>query len=176
VAGPTDQEDIWILPTGGDGKLTPVVATPDRDHSPRFSPDGRWLAYASNESGTSQVYVRGYPKGETVQLSTGGGTAPVWNRNGREIFYGADGKLMAVAVTTENGRLCIGTPQALFDVANSVVNGAIGQLVVGNNQGPAYDVSPDGQRFLMIRQNDPPRREIVIVQHWFEDLKRLLAN
>ena len=58
----------------------------------------------------------------------------------------------------------------------SVVDGAIGFLEVGDNQGPAYDVSLDGQRFLMIRGNEPPRREIVIVQHWFEELKRLLAN
>ncbi len=174
VTGPGDQEDIWVLPMGREGKPAPLVATPGRDHSPRFSPDGRWLVYDSNESGQNQVYVTGYPKGETFQLSTIGGLAPVWSGDGREIFYEASRKMTTVSVTTEGGRLRFGTPHALFDLDSSVANGAIGTLYAGDNQGPAYDVSPDGQRFLMIRLNDPPIREIVVVQHWFEELKRLI--
>ena len=86
------------------GKLTPLLTTPFRNTTPALSPDGRWLAYASDESGQPEVYVQPFPsmQGRT-QVSAGGGLEPVWSRNGRELYYRGKGKIMAVGVSTVRG-------------------------------------------------------------------------
>ena len=95
---PTTGNDIWVLRLG-DRKAQPFLRTPFSETAPRFSPDGRWLAYVSDESGRYEIYVQPYPgPGGKWQISTEGGTEPVWNPNGRELFYRSGNKMMAVDV------------------------------------------------------------------------------
>ena len=161
--------DIWVLRLD-DHKALPFVRTPFQEGAPAFSPDGHWLAYVSNESGAPEVYVQPYPgPGGKRQVSTDGGTEPVWNRSGRELFYRSGLKMMAVDVTT-GPAFSAGRPRALFErrYLSSVF-----PLI-----GVAYDVAPDGQRFLMVNEveQSPSATQIVVVQNWFEELKRLVPT
>ncbi len=137
--------------------------------APQFSPDGHWLAYASDESGRREIYVQPYPgPGGKWQISTDGGNEPLWNRNGRELFYRVDEKMMAVDITTQPG-FAAGKPRQLFE-GHYLRNG------VGYAR-PNYDISPDGQRFLMVRsveQEQSPPTQINVVLNWTEELKRLV--
>src|SRR6185295_9328549 len=134
---------------GGRGpthELRSLLQTPFLERNGEVSPDGRWLAYESNESREFEIYVRPFPAVEAgrSQVSRGGGMRPVWARGGRELFYLApDGSLMAVPVDESKGRapFAAGTPVKLFAGAYFVD----GAWVAGRS----YDVSPDGQRFLM---------------------------
>ena len=135
-----------------------------------MSPDGRWLAYQSNESGRDEIYVRPFPNIDSGrwQVSTGGGTRPAWGPNGRELFYlAADGKLMAVPVQS-GATYSAGTPQVVVNTA--YLNPQLGRT---------YDVSPDGKRFLMIKDastQPASPRQLVVVLNWFEELKRLVPK
>jgi len=129
----------------------------------RFSPNGRWLAYSSNESGRYEVYVQAYPvAGARSQISTDGGWEPVWNRNGRELFYRSeDGqRMMAVSIAT-TPRFSPGTPMKFFE----------GQFMPQNSAMANYDVSPDGQRFLMVAERNETPRQINVALNWIEELK-----
>jgi hypothetical protein len=130
-----------------------------------FSPDGRWLAYSSNETGRSEVYVRGYPlPGGKWQISTEGGTEPVWNRNGRELFYRNGNRVMAVDIVA-SATFSAGKPQVLFE-------GPYEPTLMTNAN---YDVSLDGRRFLMLKASAPEEEaltQINVVLNWFEDLRR----
>src|SRR4029077_15998782 len=109
--------------------------------SPCFSPDGRWIAYTSNESGRTEVYVRPYPgPGGKWQVSTDGGTEPAWNPKGRELFYRAGNRMMATPVTFQPA-FSVGKPAVLFE----------GSWLPSPRTSPNYDVSRDGQRFLMLK-------------------------
>jgi dipeptidyl aminopeptidase/acylaminoacyl peptidase len=164
--------------TLGDTPTTaPLLTSAASEHSPAFSPDGRWLAYVSDESGRAEVYVRPYPQGERLAVSTAGGNGPVWRRDGKELFFhGPDAgalKMMAVSVTATGASLGLGKPTPLFDLRVPGPSGAIAQYVSSINTGPVYDVLPDG-RFVVVRGADPTgTREIVLVQNFFEELKRL---
>jgi serine/threonine protein kinase len=132
--------------------------------APVFSPDGRWLAYVSDESGRIEVYVQPYPgHGGKWQISTEGGTEPVWNPNGRELFYRSGDKMMVVEVTTQ-GAFSAGRPQMLFEATYQHTPGTF----------PNYDVAPDGQRFLMLKASEQEQAaaQINVVQNWFEELKQ----
>jgi Tol biopolymer transport system component len=141
----------------------PLLQTPFAERNPQISPDGHWLAYESNESGQEEIYVRRFPKvGDGLwQISVGGGNVPLWARSGRELFYRNGDSVMSVAVQT-TPTFSAGTPTKLFQ---GYVSGP----------GRAYDVSRDGQRFLMIK--DPSSRDqtsaasMVIVLNWHEELK-----
>jgi eukaryotic-like serine/threonine-protein kinase len=129
-----------------------------------ISPDGRWIAYESTESGRAEAYVQPFPNpGGKWQISTDGGTEPVWNRNGRELFYRSANKMMAVDVVTQP-TFSAGKPRLVFE----------GRYLARTGGSPAnYDVSPDGQRFLMIKASDEtPASQINIVLNWFEELKQ----
>jgi eukaryotic-like serine/threonine-protein kinase len=170
--------DIWILTMGDPPTTTPFLSRTASEHSPAFSPDGRWLAYASDESGRFEVYLQPYPTGERLAVSIGGGNGPVWRRDGKALFYqGLDAgvsKMMAVAVTRDGASLSLGRPTALFDQNLPGGSGTAERYAQSNNVGVAYDVLPDG-RFVMVRAPDPSgSREFVLVQHWFEELKRLV--
>jgi serine/threonine-protein kinase len=135
--------------------------------NPEISPDGHWLAYQSDESGQGEVYVRPYPDVNTGrwQISTGGGTRPAWNPNGRELFYFvAPGTLMSVPIEP-GAAFKAGTPQVLFK----------GQYATPQFA-RQYSVSPDGRRFLLIKDatasGDVPPPQVIVVQNWFEELKR----
>ena len=161
--------DIAMLTLGAEPRIDFLIQTPFNELNPEISPDGRWLAYESNESGRNEIYVRPFPdvRGGLWQISTEGGVHPAWVANGRELFYIApDGGLMRVPV----------------EVKPAFTSGAPARLVAGRyyRGGPfrSYDVSPDGKRFLMIREGGASgdavsAASIVVVLNWFEELKRL---
>jgi len=161
---PVTGRDIWVLQMS-DGKAQPFLRSPFNEWNPRFSPDGRWIAYDSDESGRSEVYVQPYPgPGGKWQASRDGGTEPVWNRNGRELFYRTGNKIMTVEITTQPN-FALGNPRMLFE--------GLYEPSVGASSN--YDVSPDGQRFLMVKQNEQAQTaptQINVVLNWFEELKQ----
>jgi serine/threonine protein kinase/Tol biopolymer transport system component len=165
---PRGVQDIWVLRSSGDGKPTAVLQTPFAEGAPTFSPDGRWIAYASNETGRNEIYVRPFPgPGEKVTISTGGGNEPFWPSRARELFYRNGSAMMAVEIAT-SPTLTVGKPQRLFDRPYEL------SLAFW----PNYGVTADGQRFFMIKridQGDAPA-QINVVTNWFEELKRLVAQ
>jgi Tol biopolymer transport system component len=151
--------DLWVLTLGG--PRIPFLRTPFDERGATFSRDGRWLAYTSNESARDEIYVRPFPgPGQKWQISTGGGSEPVWARNGGELFYRSGDKMMAVAVST-TPNFQAQKPRLLFE---------------GEYERPdpmtSYDVTPDG-RFVMVRgetQSAPSPLHVVL--NWFEELER----
>ena len=142
VQSPTTGNDLWVLPLFGDRKPTPVAQTAAQERHGAFSPDGRWVAYESNESGRSEIYVQPFPDlAPRRQISIGGGTAPVWRGDGRELFFRSpEDQLMAAQVVSSGTRIDTATPSVLF----------------GLPRGPHretniawYAASRDGQRFLV---------------------------
>ena len=172
------QHDIWVLTISDKPAAQPLVNSPASEHSPRFSPDGTWLAYVSDESGRPEVYVRRYPQGDRFPVSTSGGVGPVWSPDGEEVFfqgpYEDAQKLMVVSVTVDRGGVRLGKPTPVFDMRTPGPTGAVEQYANSANSGVRYDIFPDGQRFVMIRQADSQgTREIVLVQNWLEEVKRI---
>jgi len=159
--------DIWALPTGGDRKPRVIVNTRFDEQHPRLSPDGRWLAYTVNETGREEVFVQPFPgPGGRSLISTDGGSEPVWSRDGRELFYVSDNRMMAVDIRTAPA-FAAGTPRALFE----------GRFIPSPNDVAAYDVGADG-RFLMVQplHPEPPTDQIQVVLNWFDELRRLAPN
>jgi serine/threonine protein kinase len=157
------QDDIWILPVDEPNEGRPFIATPARECMPAFSPDGSLIAYVSQSSGLPQVYLRRFPEGgRTVQVSTDIGSAPRWSPDGSKLFYGFDNEMMVVSVSTEP-ELTVGKPELLFRSTHKK----------GENFGHEYDVSRDGQRFLMIQETGERQNKLVAVHNWFEELARL---
>ena len=144
--------------------------TPAWEHMAMFSPDGQWIAYASDESGVMEVYVRPYPRAPGVgrRVSVGGGTGPVWAPTGTTLYYrGAAGDLMAVPTTLTPG-FSAGRPRPLF---------RFDRVFRMSGNAAAYDIHPDGTRFIMVTEPanpTPPHRQINVVQNWHEELKRLV--
>ena len=164
VGGRVGVFDIWFLPRGGKPFQLPVVAgSPVGSASPavQFSPDGAWVAYQSDESGRMEVYVRPFRGGPSVQVSTNGGRYPIWSRNGREILYlnGID-RIMSVSVRTA-AEPALGPPVELF------------RIRLGNDGSRPYDVASDG-RLLAIQDLNTTPDSIVVVEHWTDELGRLL--
>ena len=155
--------DIWLLPRSG-GKSRPIVQSRFNELTPAVSPDGRWLAFVSDESGQQEVYVESFPEsGPKYRISTKGGTEPVWSRRGGELFFRNGTQVMAVDVTTKP-RFATGPPRALFSQSAALVSGRVN-----------YDVSPDGQRFVLVGLGDSEQpAQINIVLNWFDELKRLV--
>ncbi|MCH7977724.1 MAG: PD40 domain-containing protein [Acidobacteria bacterium] len=162
---PTTGWDIWVLPLEGDRRPRPFLQTPFREAAPRFSPDGRWLAYVSDESGRPEIYAQPFPgPGKKWQISTAGGIEPVWARNGKELFYWNSGQMMAVDITSEP-TFSAGSPRLLFE----------GPYVSATSTWrPKYDVTSDGRRFVMIQRGlqELGVMELNVVLNWFEELKR----
>jgi Tol biopolymer transport system component/predicted Ser/Thr protein kinase len=160
---PTTGQDIWILRLS-DRKAEPFLRTPANEGAPQFSPDGHWLAYASDESGRWEIYVQPYPgPGGKWQISAEGGREPVWNRNGRELFYRNGEKMMVVDIASQPNFMP-GKPRILFQGRYRPTNASL----------PGYDVYPDGERFLMVKEGEQAASatQINIVQNWFEELKQ----
>jgi serine/threonine-protein kinase len=152
-----DASDISILSPGGDSR--PFIATPASERSGRFSRDGRWLAYVSDETGTYQVYVVPYPgPGPKVAISIDGGLEPTWSADGRELFFRRGGKLLVAALTLAP-ELIAHRPVELFD-------GPYTLDLMGHQR---QDVAPDG-RFLMVENSDDLR--MVVVERWTQEVIR----
>ena len=166
IIGGSDS-DIWTFVPGADPE--PLVAQPNKQRFAAFSRDGGWLAYASRETGRFEVYVQPFPPGAKHQVSTNGGSRPLWSADGRELYFSADvqagvtSKFMAVSVRTEPS-FSFGAP-APIPTSNAIL--------AGNRN---YDITPDGKRFLVVGPEpsitDAPRpSQINVVLNWFEELK-----
>ena len=147
-------------------KVEPLIRTRFTERNAEISPDGRWLAYQSNESGSYQVYVRPFPAVESGrwQVSSSGGVKPMWGPDGRELFYIApDGSLMNVA-TQQSASFTFGNATRLFDTNPYLQSTAIGR---------SFDISPDGKRFLFIKTSEQPGdSQVNVVLNWFSELKQ----
>ena len=167
--------DIHLLRLDGDRESEPLIATSFSESLPAVSPDGRWLAYQSNESGRSAVYVRPFPNIDDGkwQVSPGAGFSPVWSRDGRELFYiapGPDGRAMMAVGYAGDPTFTPARPERLFTLPDHIdFGGAFRQ----------WDAAPDGERFVMLREteedttgNDPRQgpAELVYVGNWFTEL------
>jgi Tol biopolymer transport system component len=160
--------DVLLLPTAAGGTPRPLLDTPFKETQAQVSPDGRWLAYVSNESTTNEVYVRAFPSGErTWRVSVDGGVEPAWRADGQELFYlGANGDLMAAAVTTGDS-FAIQPPERLFTTA--MLTGLVNVGYTRNQ----YAVADRGQRFLINqRASSTPKVPITVVINWPADLTR----
>jgi serine/threonine-protein kinase len=171
---PTTGVDVMQLRLDGTHAITPLVQTPFSERNGEVSPDGRWLAYDANDSGRFEIYVRPFPDVSNGhwQVSMEGGTRPLWGRDGHELFFLAPtGALMRVGMA--RGSTWMATaPTKLFE-------GHYGAAAVFLDR--TYDVSPDGRRFLMIKPLGSPDAtdapaSFVVVQHWVEELKRLVPT
>jgi serine/threonine-protein kinase len=154
------------------GGTPPVfIRTRAADGAPQLSPDGRWMAYASEESGRREIYVQAYPgPGGRWQISNDGGNEPLWSASGRELFYRSGDRMMAADISTE-GEFIAGTPRQLFE--GTYLRTSAGYARAN------YDVSPDAQRFLMLKsveQKPAPLTQLHVVLNWSDELKRRLAR
>jgi Tol biopolymer transport system component len=163
--------DIWGFRPGVDSAPAPLLQSQYELMHPSLSPDGRWLLYSSNESGRRETYVRPFPEVEKGrwQVSTTGGTEPLWAHSGREIFYiDGQGQMVAVAVTT-SPVFAIRESEVLFDPSP--------WRAAGVGWRTYYDVTPDDQRFIMVRDVGRPEPvEVILVENFFEELKQKVGN
>jgi serine/threonine-protein kinase len=164
-------DDAWLLPIAG-GEARPISRSKFGEGSAKFSPDGRWIAYSSTESGRPEIYVQPFPGlGPKLQISNGGGTDPMWRRMGGELYYREDNKMMAVSVVTSGPQFQASAPKMLFEGVYYQGTGASCEM--GGPAAANYDVTPDGQRFLMVKDNagDAFSTRAVVVLNWAEELK-----
>jgi Tol biopolymer transport system component/predicted Ser/Thr protein kinase len=155
--------DVWLLPLGKDRSVVPVLMTRFNEDEPIFSPDGHWVAYSSDESGRIEIYVTPYPgPGGKWQVSKAGGTDPVWARNGRALYYLEGTALIEVALTQRGETIEVGTARRLFEARFRSEN------YLGYGPGRVFQISPDGQRFLIdIVESDAAfQTPITIVTNW----------
>ena len=159
--------DLWVLPMEGERKPWVWLNTPAFETQARFSPDGKWIAYQSDESGPYEIYLQAFVTGAPAsggkrQLSTNGGWVPFWRRDGRELFYlTASGKLMAVEITP-GAELKAGAPKELFAPSGSRVSTERG-----------YTVTGDGQRFLFVTSaEDASVPPFTVVLNWMAEMKK----
>jgi serine/threonine-protein kinase len=161
-----EQWDVDLVSMDGNHTSTALLTRPYNEQFAEVSPDGRWIAYQSNESGREEIYVRPFPKVDEArwQISSGGGRTPVWAHSGRELFYlSPEGRMMSVAVHGQPG-FSAGTPTTLFERSYEIPN-------VGGRQ---FDVAPDGRRFLMMKQSDQTKEpgRLIVVENWFTELQQ----
>jgi hypothetical protein len=156
--------DIGLLSLGGNGTPTPLFDAEFLEQVPAISPDGKWIAYESDESGEGEIYVQRFPElGQRATISTDGGRQPVWSRDGRELFYRSADGMMAVPIDL-SPTFRAGQPTLLFEDDYFYFLSR-----------RTYDVAPDGQRFLMVTADDTTAGSrsfrMVVVDHWFEELE-----
>jgi serine/threonine-protein kinase len=165
-AGPTGL-DLWTMPLAGARVPQPYLATPFYEGQPRFSPDGRWVAYASNAAGPgpADVYVRPYPgPGSAIQVSRGGGSQPVWARNGRRVFY-VRGRSLFAANLVLGASPTVASRDSLLDIGYSSFE----------QRHPRYDVAPDGEHVLFVRTSDTGQ-SITVVLNWIDEVRHRLRG
>jgi len=177
VMTPGAPTKIAVVSLQGNQQRQSLDDTKYAQGSPKFSPDGRWLAYCSNESGKPQVYVQAFPgPGPKIQISNDGGTDPVWKRTGGELFYRNGDNMMAVSVSTASA-FTAGRPQELWKGHYS--HGMASSCGPAGLTSSNYDVTADGQRFLMIKDDDQDSAistQVVVVLGWADEMSRLSAR
>jgi serine/threonine-protein kinase len=159
-----DRGDLWSLSLSPNSQPRPFAPSRFNETAPAFSPDGRWLAYVSDESGRLEVYVRPFPgPGEKYLISVGGGSEPVWDRRGRELYFRNGDQMLVVAVNTQP-TFSAGRPRLMFT----------GPFVRSADR-INYDVSPDGESFAMLDsgQGSGAATQVNVLLNWYEELKRL---
>ena len=159
--------DIGVLDMDGSGNWEPLLSSEASEASPALSPDGNWIAYSSDRTGRCEIYVERFPElGGRRQISIAGGAEAAWSPDGHELYYREDDRLLSVDVDTADA-LTVGAPIVLFD-----------RLRQPSCNWRDYDVFPDGQRFLFLESaaggDGSQAPDIVLVQNWFEELKRLV--
>jgi serine/threonine-protein kinase len=159
-AADTGNRDLWLWTAGAEPAGVPLVATEANERSPTISPSGSYFAFASDESGRSEVYVKALRGEGRWQVSTAGGTEPAWSPDERELFYRSGNQILGVPIQT-NPVFSNGTPQV-------AINGPYAAYSTHVN----YDIHPDGQRFVMVKVGESESQLVVIV-NWFEALKDL---
>ncbi len=161
---PENGNDINLLNLR-DRKVTPFLNSRFNESNPRFSPDGRWIVFVSDESGRYEVYIQPFSgSGGKTQISTEGGNSPLWSRDGKQLFYRRPTQVWVVDVQAGTA-FSAGKPRLLFEQAGY--------------SGSNWDISPDGKRFLMVKSEEikpQPATEMILVQNWFEELKRLVPT
>jgi serine/threonine protein kinase len=165
TSGTGDGFDLWILPLFGDRKPFPYITGAGDQLYAQFSPDGRWVAYTSSETGRNEVYVAPFPRtGAKWQVSQNGGALPRWRRDGEELFFAgsSSGQYLAAQVNGRGPNFEVGGIQDLFSINNMSPSIASDQ----------YDVSPDGKRFLVITTGELGTLPLTLVQNWIAELKR----
>lgn len=160
---PDRRSDLWVLEMEK-GEERPFLQTEFNERLADVSPDGRWLAYTSDESGQDEVYARPYPDGGAkVVISTGGGRNPLWSSDGDELFYRDRDRLLAVSCREVGGALEAGRPLELFQSDILFADWS-------------YDVAPGGERFLVVASEVKTRWQVNVVLNWFQELKRLVPS
>jgi Tol biopolymer transport system component len=156
-----NQYDVMVLPLFGDKKPIPVASSGFSERLGVFSPDGKWMAYISNESGRTEVYVTSFPPtGAKFQISTGGGNSPKWRGDGKELFYYADdGHVVGVALTASGNTLQVGAATPLFAAPTT-------------NVLYAFDVTRDGQHFLVLERPELGTNSLTLVVNWMTSLRK----
>jgi eukaryotic-like serine/threonine-protein kinase len=160
--------DLWVLPLSGDQKPRALIQTPSDEGQGQFSPDGRWVAYASAESGQLEVYVQRFPlSGTKSRVSVAGGILPAWRRDSKELFFLEPGteRMMAVDVSTDTEDFRSNKPHLLFQLPAMGSSHAL-------EPGSHYGVTPDGQRFLVILNDLTPVKSLNVIVNWSSDLPR----
>jgi eukaryotic-like serine/threonine-protein kinase len=159
VLDATTKLDLWLLPTAGARRPIPFLATPFNEFQAQISPNGRWVAFTADETGTWEVYVRAFPTaGGKHTISTHRGFQPRWRADGRELFYVApDRMLMAVPIRENTGALEVGIPQPLFRVQTRT------GLVTHRR---SYAVAANGQRFLVETENQRANQSVTVILNW----------
>jgi len=162
--------DIVMTRPGTDSAPTPLIASAGADYSPMVSPDGKWLTYVSNETGRYEVYVTrlAQPGAGKWAISTNGATSPRWSGRGDELFYMDLRSNMVAARITTTPSFAVQTTRVLFNTADFV------QTSVSRRH---YDVTPDGERFLMVQRADGAKRgQVVVVENWAEEIRRKMRQ
>jgi serine/threonine-protein kinase len=160
----TDPNDLFFLDRSN--RESRRVRIPGAQRGARFSPDGRWVAYQSTETGVENVFVRPWPAMDArYQVSTEGGFEPIWSRDGRELFFRQRNAVMAVAITVRDSTIERGSPQQLF----------AGTYATDRSGDQSWDIGPDG-RFLMLRPVPGPRMDLRVVLNWIAEVRARIAR
>jgi len=166
--------DIWTVAVESDaaglraGKPEPYLQTPFDERQPSFSPDGRWMAYTSNESGGYQVYVRAFPdKGGKWQISNSGGMYPVWSRNGRELYFRTEDNQIMVAAYTVKGDSFVADKPRVWS----------GKRIASLGFTANYDIAPDGKRIVALMpaeaaEGQKAQSHVIFLGNFFDEVRR----
>ena len=170
--GATLERDIWVLRLGVDSVPTRLLASDFDENAVALSPDGKWLAYQSDETGQIEIYVRPFPDITAGKwpVSVGGGSLPLWAHSGRELFYVDGESQMVAAQVSTSTAFEVGERQRLFSVDPYIIATVY----------TSFDISPDDQRFFMVRPvgtgDEAPASALIVVENWFEELKAKVGN